>query len=526
MRTLVPLCLLLVVYSTAVSAAAPDATALELTTKYGWGELPAERKSAIEYLTREKLVSEARMASPKNFAGPIGKGGAIVLQERLRMPVTDPTGQNVDRFTLIKKLELPRVGTTASRETLDNEQVAFRQLSFGETLDRVGEAFALGGRSIAYFGAALDGQIAKSAFGGDPHFDGAVGAAALQWMLDGETIYENEDTPIGEGCDVLASEAVDYSQTAAVGINPFTKRYSASMFLSGGACMFYEIGGRMQASVPKTEAELDAERRYEEMSRAMTSVGNSLSDSLVFHGFEGPPNDRIAVIGISDLDIEETLPDGSKVTIDEMRKGIDADAYVPSYLAYFGRLQRGNKTTAVNWRTTWDDYQGVPDTGLYEPRRQVLAMGGMLSDTDRKKMADAEKEIAKFEQQLASMPANQRAMMERMIGPQIEQFRKMAKGGGVEFEIITTAIEVNPNLVDPNNSLAKLNGEDERELLVKQIQKDLAALGYDPGPMSGELTPQTVSAIERFESDHGMPMTGEATIELANVLAISVLAAG
>jgi len=61
-------------------------------------------------------------------------------------------------------------------------------------------------------------------------------------------------------------------------------------------------------------------------------------------------------------------------------------------------------------------------------------------------------------------------------------------------------------------------------LLVKQVQKDLDTLGYDPGPMTGELTAQTVAAIKAFQADIDMPVTGEATMELVNILTVKVLA--
>lgn len=54
--------------------------------------------------------------------------------------------------------------------------------------------------------------------------------------------------------------------------------------------------------------------------------------------------------------------------------------------------------------------------------------------------------------------------------------------------------------------------------LTKMIQKDLAALGYDPGNIQGELSTDTAVAISRFQAENNMEVTGEATPQLAGVI--------
>lgn len=46
---------------------------------------------------------------------------------------------------------------------------------------------------------------------------------------------------------------------------------------------------------------------------------------------------------------------------------------------------------------------------------------------------------------------------------------------------------------------------------VKSIQTSLATLGYKPGPADGILGHQTRNAIEAFQRDRGLPVTGEAS---------------
>jgi len=54
--------------------------------------------------------------------------------------------------------------------------------------------------------------------------------------------------------------------------------------------------------------------------------------------------------------------------------------------------------------------------------------------------------------------------------------------------------------------------------LTLMIEKDLAALGYETGPVDGEETMQTVIAISKFQAQNDMEVTGEATPQLAGIL--------
>jgi len=58
--------------------------------------------------------------------------------------------------------------------------------------------------------------------------------------------------------------------------------------------------------------------------------------------------------------------------------------------------------------------------------------------------------------------------------------------------------------------------------LTQRIQKDLVALGYDPGTISGEMTTETTVAIAKFQADRNMPVTGEVSPLLAGILSSEV----
>ena len=56
--------------------------------------------------------------------------------------------------------------------------------------------------------------------------------------------------------------------------------------------------------------------------------------------------------------------------------------------------------------------------------------------------------------------------------------------------------------------------EGASELLVKAVQRELAARGFDVGAANGKLNDKTRAAISAYESSEGLPPTGEASDEL------------
>jgi hypothetical protein len=61
-------------------------------------------------------------------------------------------------------------------------------------------------------------------------------------------------------------------------------------------------------------------------------------------------------------------------------------------------------------------------------------------------MAEAKKQLEELDRQLASMPPDQRAMVESSMGSQIEMIRKLAEGGAFEIETVVREVRVNRGL--------------------------------------------------------------------------------
>ena len=57
-----------------------------------------------------------------------------------------------------------------------------------------------------------------------------------------------------------------------------------------------------------------------------------------------------------------------------------------------------------------------------------------------------------------------------------------------------------------------------RDPLVQQIQVELQRMGYDPGPPDGYMGPLTKSAIAAFQKVQGLPVDGEASVDVLDAL--------
>ena len=54
--------------------------------------------------------------------------------------------------------------------------------------------------------------------------------------------------------------------------------------------------------------------------------------------------------------------------------------------------------------------------------------------------------------------------------------------------------------------------------LVEMVQRDLAAMDYDPGNIDGEVSGATLVAISKFQAEHDIEVTGEVTPQLAGII--------
>lgn len=238
--------------------------------------------------------------------------------------------------------------------------------------------------------------------------------------------------------------------------------------------------------------------------------------------FGKPANDR----WWSNLSLIQSshAADVQQTTINSISVWIHAEHFVRLKTRMEGVMEADGQTQDFFLERVLDDYRNVPNSDLYMPYREVLRMGGMLDPEQRAEMQEAKRQLEDFERQMASRPASERAMMEKMMGSQMKQMRSLVDDGSVKFEFITTNIIINPDMYRPGYRAETFAAEaDARERgLTRRIQIDLSTLGYEPGNTDGDLTQQTIVSIVKFESDNGMEVIGKPTPQVAAALADAV----
>lgn len=217
------------------------------------------------------------------------------------------------------------------------------------------------------------------------------------------------------------------------------------------------------------------------------------------------------------------------VAINSIELWIDAEYFVERKMRMEGVMTENGRSQEVFMERELQDYRNVPDSALYEPYKTVMRAGGMLTEAQRAELAESQKQLEEFEREMASMPADQRAMMEQMMGDRLEQMRNMVSGGTFEIETITTSIEINPDFRNPRLEQfareamgAPANVKRGEDNLVQIIQFDLSTLGYEPGNIDGVLDTMTQVAISQFQAESELQVTGQPSAELARALEAAV----
>lgn len=213
--------------------------------------------------------------------------------------------------------------------------------------------------------------------------------------------------------------------------------------------------------------------------------------------------------------------DGQEVTYKASSVWFDHDRQLMLGHRFEGTLTENGESRDFYIQTTNLDFRNPPGChGLIKPYKRVMEMGGVLNEEQKAQMKEAQKQMAEFEKQLESMSERERQMVESMMGGQMDMVRNMAQTGTIAHTTEVEEILCNPDL---KALYAPMGGggliEPSADSLLVQIQKDLQALGYEPGNTDGVLDTMTQVAISQFQAEAGLAVTGEPSQEVASALA-------
>jgi len=269
------------------------------------------------------------------------------------------------------------------------------------------------------------------------------GAASMAtgMVLSDEIKAQN---PFPVGIDDLEQMKSDMGEGDQVwtSVDPAVLMMGNAMFLEGAATAM-EQNAREAAN-----ADADAGKQATELrsfAEVAELVGEDTIDGRSAYHLRAPVN-------------RTERQDGREFTMQTMSVWIDKETYAQLKTEMGGVVSEDGKSQPMSIERQSSDIRKVPGTDLYEPYHSVMRIGGMMNAEQQAQMREAQKQMAQFEQQLKEMPAAQRDMIMRQMGPQMEQMKKMASGGGFEVETVVHEIKVNAGRPKPMEVASKTFG--------------------------------------------------------------------
>jgi hypothetical protein len=107
--------------------------------------------------------------------------------------------------------------------------------------------------------------------------------------------------------------------------------------------------------------------------------------------------------------------------------------------------EQGQKQT-VHTHISMSDYRW--HEGMPVAYSTIMQIDGLMPEMSEQKRKEAQKSLEQMEREFADMPADQRKMMENMMGTSLEQMRRMVHGESMEFKIEVKEIRVNTGMKD------------------------------------------------------------------------------
>ena len=172
-------------------------------------------------------------------------------------------------------------------------------------------------------------------------------------------------------------------------------------------------------------------------------IGPELIEHARYAGREDVNGREAHVLAIDDLSqvgfAQETTPEDMDFEPRNGRIYVDTDMMIPSRIEFVGDATTDNGVNEVTVRIDLQDIRDIE--GLLIPFSTHMEITGLQAMLDPETRAQLEE----MEQQLASLPPEQREMMERMMGQQLEQLRQMASGGDdlMSMDVTVTDVRVN-----------------------------------------------------------------------------------
>ncbi len=171
-----------------------------------------------------------------------------------------------------------------------------------------------------------------------------------------------------------------------------------------------------------------------------------IADRAKYEGSEEVDGRRCHVVSIDNfegLDLNPGVESEGEFQPTWMALVLDTESLLPRSMRMKGNLVVDGDTRPMSLEALMTDYREI--NGMYHPFRIVIEADGIMGPggASEEDMAEAQESLAELEKNLEDMSDQERAMVERMMGPQMERLREMIGTGKLKIEMVVTAIEPN-----------------------------------------------------------------------------------
>ncbi len=235
--------------------------------------------------------------------------------------------------------------------------------------------------------------------------------------------------------EILMTSLEEYEQRME-GIENYTTVQETMGFETELTFLRTEVEGRT-VFVPKGQEEAGGGmsnfyRIYPEIAERAELEGKESVDGEQCH--------VVAINDLSGLDLNQDMGQGAFVPKSGLLY-VDTDDHLIRKMQMEGEITRDGQTSPMTAVTVLSDYRDVE--GMLHPYLMQITASGLAAGMSEEDAANARKSLEEMEENLEGMDPNQRAMVERMMGGQMDNLRKMLESGQFEIEVITKEVRVN-----------------------------------------------------------------------------------
>ncbi|MGD2154136.1 MAG: hypothetical protein PVG79_12770 [Gemmatimonadales bacterium] len=150
----------------------------------------------------------------------------------------------------------------------------------------------------------------------------------------------------------------------------------------------------------------------------------------------------VVVDDFSGIDFDPETPDDQEDF--EPRKGtflLDTDDYLIRRVEMEGEVQQDDQWQPMTMQIDFKDYRDVD--GMLHPFLLEMSVTGLDNTMSEEEMQEARESLEEMRQQMEQMPAAQRAAMERMMKPRMEEMERMLASGSMQVTTRVKELKVN-----------------------------------------------------------------------------------